>query len=342
MVSKLFKLIVGLSLMTAGTILALGMAETAFRLVLALTPTKSIPSDRPKYYFKAEKASTLQDYDLDPKRPDNAFRLAVIGDSYSYAPYMQFTDAFPKVLERMLNLNDTEMRGEVINYGVPAYSTSHEIAVAEKAVREESQVLLLQITLNDPEIKPIRPTGITFFNTWGPLALTGWQRTIFDHWKSGFFVLSRLRNEKTRRAYIQYFLDLFNKEETWRNFARSVRKIAEIARTTNTPLVAVIFPLFGVPLDDSYPFHPCHQKAQALLAELKVATLDLFDLYEGLPLERMQVIPNVDRHPNEIAHRMAAERIYDFLVEQNLVPSELVIRQRFKGRTQIIKEEVYP
>jgi hypothetical protein len=38
---------------------------------------------------------------------------------------------------------------------------------------------------------------------------------------------------------------------------------------------------------------------------------------------------------------MAAEEIYSWLLKENLVPPQLQIAKRFKGRTRIIKEEPY-
>lgn len=321
-----------------GLFVSLLCIEIGYRIVVWSSSQPPRWSDRPRYYFQAGKAETLQDYQYPDEKPQNRFRVGVIGDSYSFAPYMQFTDAFPKVLERMLNLNQGEPQAEVINHGVPAYSTSHEVKTAAKALEQGSDLLLLQITLNDPEIKPITPIGITHFNTWGPLQLTGWKATVVRYWSSLGFVIQRLHNESTRRRYIEYFINLFEKPDTWANFERSTKEIVKRAKEKNVPLVAVVFPLFGVPLDSEYPFHRCHEKVGTLLKSLDVPLLDLFSLYEGIPIHRLQVIPEEDRHPNEIAHRMAAERIYDWLEGLGIIPEPLRITAKYKKRTQIIKE----
>lgn len=324
-----------------GLILSLILVEGAVRAWGYFAKPAPVWSDRPPYYFQAESAETLGDYRYPPEKAPGGYRISVVGDSYSFAPYMQFTDAFPKVLERMLNLNEGVQRAEVINHGVPAYSTSHEVEPARKAVREQSDVVLLQITLNDPELKALRPIGITQFNTWGPLQPTGWKKTVLDHWKTAGLVANRLHNEKTRREYVKYFLDLFENPRSYSVFEKSVREIKKVTDAGGSKLVAVVFPLFGVPLDDAYPFRPAHDKVAALMAAEGIPLLDLFDLYKGIPLHRMQVIPDVDRHPNEIAHRMAAERIYSWLVGRGLVPEAFRIRKRFVKRTQTVKEEPF-
>jgi lysophospholipase L1-like esterase len=340
------KFLINCFILTAGVIVAFLLVEIIFRastlLSTKFSPSPSVQqSDRPAYYVQHEDSQTLQDYPYAEKKPENTFRISVVGDSYSFAPYMQFTDAFPKVLERMLSLNKTQLKAEVINHGVPAYSTSHEIEVVEKAIALRSDLILLQITLNDAEIKPYRPIGITFFDTWGSLKVTGWKKGVLDHWKSLAFVITRIHNEKTRKDYIKYFNDLFEKEKTWTHFARSVDTIINTVNKHQKKLVAVIFPLFGVPLDNRYPFLQTHQKIQNYLNSKNVDTLDLLNRFKGLPIDRMQVIPGVDRHPNEIAHRIAAEAIYDWLEQKEYIPNELRIRKKFKKRTQIVREEPF-
>jgi hypothetical protein len=58
-------------------------------------------------------------------------------------------------------------------------------------------------------------------------------------------------------------------------------------------------------------------------------------MYKGIPLERLQVIPGVDRHPNEIAHRMAAEKIYLWMEDQKLLPEIAIISEKFATRLGI-------
>jgi lysophospholipase L1-like esterase len=326
-----------------GVILSLIAVEGAVRIIEHKSKSSEPSwSDRPRYYIRPELSETMQDYPITRPKPSNVFRLAVIGDSYTFAPYMQFTDAFPKILERMLNLNGTTERGQVINYGVPAYSTNHEIATVDRAIRDEADAILLQITLNDPEIKPYRPKGITVFDSFGKLKLSGWKASLLNRWRTAHFVVTRLHNEKTRRDYISYFQNLFDTPKNWNHFETSLRTLVATARKANKPIYAAIFPLFGVPLNEAYPFFPCHQKVAALLAELSVPTTDLFSLYRGIPLERIQVIPGIDRHPNEIAHRMAAEHLYDWLVdEQRAIPESLQIKMKFTDRTRIVDEPPY-
>jgi hypothetical protein len=118
-------------------------------------------------------------------------------------------------------------------------------------------------------------------------------------------------------------------EKTWKPFTESMGRLVGLARESKTPIVAVVFPLFGIAMDDKYPFYPVHAKVNELMTSLDVPNLDVSNIYKGIPLEHLQVIPGVDRHPNEIAHRMAAERIYLWLEAERALPEQLVIREKF-------------
>ena len=294
-------------------------------------------SDRPRFYFNSPKNISMQDYGYEVPKPQNRYRIAAIGDSFTFAPYMQFTDTYVKKLEQMLNLQDGGRTTEVINYGVPAYSTSHEIPVTKKAIREGADLILLQITLNDPEIKHHTPSGLKEHmpDRFGALSLSGKLGSIAKRWKTLGFILTRFHNTETHRAYADYFLYLFNNPRTWTPFKRSMSNLVETARKANIPVRAVVFPLFGLPMDETYPFFSIHEKVAELMGELNVPSLDLSPIYKDIPLARLQVIPGVDRHPNEIAHRMAAEEIYLWLEDMHILPPESLIQGKFATRLGI-------
>ncbi len=318
-----------------GTMIALGALEVVVRLATPSKPSQGPTwSDRPLFYFRSPGAPSMQGYPYSPTKEAGTFRIAVVGDSFTFAPYMQFTDTFSSKLEQMLKVSGTQRKVEVINYGVPAYSTSHEVEVVKKAVAEGADLILLQITLNDPEVKHHKPSGITenMQDKFGALKMTGAVGRLAQHWKTLGFVLTRLHNTKTHRAYIEYFNDLFSNPRSWKPFVASMTEIVDTAKAGHVPVISVVFPLFGLPMDERYPFYEIHKKVVDLMSSLNVPILDVSEIYKGIPLEHLQVIPGVDRHPNEIAHRMAAEKIYLWLEQRNLIPKEFLITEKFATR----------
>jgi hypothetical protein len=333
--TPLVKILIQVSISLFGIVLACTVIEIGFRLFM---PAPRPPAhDRPREYYIHEESRTFQDYPHATVKPEGVFRIAVIGDSFTFAPYMQFDDTFPKRMERYLNLNTNQRKVEVINYGVPAYSTSHEVPVAERAIKEGADFILFQITLNDPEIKPYTPTQLyRERNKFGELQL---EHPIFKYWTTLAFALKRIHNRGTQHNYKQKFFDLFENEKTWNNFSTSWGKIREIMNTSQVPTAAVLFPLFGYPVSDAYPFWPLHKKVSLLMSTLQIPLLDVSSIYKDLPLDRLQVLPGKDFHPNEIAHRMASERILEWLKQEKKVPEDLFPKRAFPQRIGITLEK---
>lgn len=337
------KIVSGCCVSLFGLVVAVVLIEIVLRFSGVTKQLAIRWDDRPKFYFGHQGQENLQDYPYSPEKPANTFRIGVVGDSYTFAPFMQFTDAFPKILERMLNLNETAHRAEVINYGVPAYSADHEAPVVKKAYRSGVDLVILQITLNDAELKPLTPTGIRkdMPDRFGELQPTEKQQKIFRFSRLAELVVRRLHNTRTHQNYIDYFYEVFNHPRGWRMFVDSVKRMQEMGKRHNKPFVAVVFPIFGIAVDDNYPFFALHKKITDQLEQLGVPCLDLAEIYRDIPVDRLQVWPGVDRHPNEIAHRMAAEEIYIWLVENNLIPQDLQIQLMHSTRLGINPQPDY-
>ena len=292
--------------------------------------------DRPLFYYVPAEAKSLRVAYSNPKKPEGTYRIAVVGDSFSFAPYMQYDDAFPKRLERMLNL-EGKRKVEVVNMGVPGFSSSHEVREIRNFLQEgDVDLVLLQITLNDPEFKPIQPKGITvLINPYAKFDASSWTNPILKHWKTLGFIAARIHNHLVGEEYKNYYFKLYRDERAMTLFKKSIDKIKQICATRNIPLVASIFPLFGYNLDDTYPFKPMHETIHDTLKSFQVPYLELFNAYRGATAERLTVLPGEDFHPNEIAHRIAAEEIYAWLVNEHRIPEELIIKSLYKDRVQI-------
>ncbi len=298
--------------------------------------------DRPQFYYNPPASRSLRGMTHDAKKPDGAFRIAVVGDSYSFGPFLQFDDTFARRLERMLNLNEGGRVVEVPNYGIPALSTSHEIKEIERALGDKPDLILLQITLNDPEVKYYAPTGIQVKrNPMGALVVeerAGW---LSRHSRLAAFIAGRLHNSASHREYIDYFHRLYVDPVGMARYRKSLSRIVELCEKRKVRLAAIVFPLFGTRVDENYPFRDLHEIIHKELESRGVPFLDLTESFRGIPPERLQVMPGEDFHPNEIGHRIAAESIYRWLVHGGLVPGELGKTSFYRERDQIeLKEEL--
>lgn len=315
-----------------GLLAALIIVEIGFRILHRHQAPSPKFRDRPHYFYLPEYASNRDRLYSASKEP-NTFRVIVIGDSFSEAGENQFDDVFPKRLERMLNLNNAHRVVEVLNWGTPGFSTAHEVNLVRRAIGEFSpDLIILQITLNDPEVVPYRVKNKNVVED-------GSFNALLANWTSLTFLRARLDNLRSRRDYIEYYSNLFENKESWGLFSSSMERIAEATRTAKIPLLAVTFPLFSHPIDESYPFGQQHKKISELLSALQVQSVDLQAAYRDIPVDRLQVRPGVDSHPNEIAHRIAADRIYRALESSNLIPADIKIKRYDQHRNARVRKD---
>ena len=301
-----------------GIIFALLFVEILFRTITYFSITQKQVFDRPQRYVMGRHQAEKPNLNDDLPKPPGTFRILAVGDSFTFGQGIQRYDAYPARLETMLNFSESPNKAEVINWGVKGYSTFQEAELVRKGLAHlNPDAIILQITLNDPEMVPYRVTH-KYLDKYGHVALTN---PIFKYWKSLRFVVERVINSQSQKEYTKYYFDLFNNPETWDRFVGALNTIKRDADEKNVPLLAVVFPLFTHPLDASYPFADLHTKIDQQLTLLNIPTEDLLNDFAGMNPTRLQVMPGVDSHPNEIAQRIAAESIYRMLRKIPFVPS---------------------
>lgn len=324
--------VVNLLVALSAVLVSMIVLELAVRVPLARAPSTPT-SDRPRTYYLPAMANSLRGNVFTPELKSGP-RICIIGDSFSFGPGLQFFDTFPHKLKQLLNLNGYQPAMDVINYGTPGASTEDEVQILEKAFVAQPDLIVLEITLNDPQSEPFRKLPIEFAR----------QETYLGRWFSWSalykLVTTRLFNQRTITRYIDYHQELFSKTESFDRFANSLTAIKSKADAKNIPLTVMVFPLFDFPLDKTYPFSNIHQKISGKLDELRIPHLDLFESYRGMNHERLQIQPGADSHPNEIAHRIAAEALYGWLIDEDVIPSTYQAQRTYNSRQAVFQRAV--
>ena len=101
----------------------------------------------------------------------------------------------------------------------------------------------------------------------------------------------------------------------------SLLRIGALAKAHHIPWIAAIFPLLGNALDESYPFVRAHERVAAAAQSAGAIVLDLLPTYRGKNWRLLVVEGEADEHPNELAHRLAAEAIAGSV--DKLIPSRV-------------------
>ena len=82
---SLTSVLVTLATAVFGVVMALGVVEVGVRAFVSTAPKGPKWSDRPAFYFRSPGAPTMQNYPYNPQKPAGTFRVAVIGDSFTFA-----------------------------------------------------------------------------------------------------------------------------------------------------------------------------------------------------------------------------------------------------------------
>ena len=256
----------------------------------------------------------------EPGPKEDQFRIVVVGDSFAWGDGVHAEDAFPDRLEIRLNAVSRGDRFEVVNWSRPGWNTVRQYrSLKDRLDWLDPDLLILSVVLNDAE--PTEPEELEELRTGivtrepGP----GLSASLYGHSRLYQWAWDRLENTRRRRELTAYYHSLFHGEH-WQAFGRAVRSLHKATRSRSIPMILVVFPIFDCQLDDSYPYLELHAKAGEVGESLDVPVLDLTEEYQAVDARRLAVIPFTNAHPNELAHRMAADAIVDYLARGRLVP----------------------
>jgi lysophospholipase L1-like esterase len=232
------------------------------------------------------------------------YRVAAVGDSFTFGFGVPEEETYPSVLSSILNRSQAarKRRFEVLNLGVVGYNTQDEAAVVErKALPLEPRMVIIGYVLNDPEIDP-RPSLHKYFDApvwWRNfhvlrLLHLGWNWV--DVWRFG------------GGDYIRY-LHAPDREK-WQSVVAAFGRIRVLARERGTRVMVVIFPMVPPDAWAAYPYRDLHlQVARAARSE-GFEVVDLLPVFLPHPPSDLRVSVE-DGHPNALGHELAARAIAD-------------------------------
>jgi lysophospholipase L1-like esterase len=131
--------------------------------------------------------------------------------------------------------------------------------------------------------------------------------TIYYRWKA--------RRDPDIAHYYQFLLPAY-RGPPWEQQQRRLKAIRDFVAARGGRLLVVTFPFLHEPLDDTYAFRFVHEELGKFWRDLNVPHLDLLAVYRG-ESPRNLMVNRFDAHPNEFAHKLAAEAIGKF-IETNL------------------------
>jgi len=93
----------------------------------------------------------FRDYEYSLKKPENVFRIAILGDSFTFGYGIKINETYPKQLEKMLNKKGGH-NYEVLNFGVNGRNTLLEAKFLKEMVLDfEPDLVIVGFFPNDAD-----------------------------------------------------------------------------------------------------------------------------------------------------------------------------------------------
>ncbi|MCH7873328.1 MAG: hypothetical protein IID33_16655 [Planctomycetes bacterium] len=280
----------------------------------------------------------LRDREFATPKPRDVYRIVVIGDSVTFGFRLEQQQAFPKMVEALLNRHSPagSPTYEVLNLGVNGYNTTQAVeALRVRGLRFEPDLIIYAYVLNDPQGYSLEAEALAVLRARAekPLHMARY----FP--RSGLLQMLSAQLQRLspahRRLYLSepgyvafdagthcaYFHALHNNEETW---TRVTDGMATLARLTSEPrsvpvLVAVI------PIDTEqgfspYPMQDLHDKVAAEARNEGFQTLDLAPVFRLVSAELDGEFYLDFLHPNLKGNEVLAVALLKWLSESADLP----------------------
>jgi hypothetical protein len=191
----------------------------------------------------------------------------------------------------------------VVNLALPGMNTvDHAAQLAGEGMAYGPDVVLVGYVLNDSEDSQAAEARRAADWSQPPRA-----PGLLDRSALVRMIRGRLWATAENRRRISGYKSMYaDSAPGWVAARQALKKMGALCRERGVPMVVAIFPLFGNPMDDRYPFPEIHAKVAEAASEAGAKVVDLLPAYRGLRWELLVVDGVDDEHPNEIAHRIAA------------------------------------
>jgi lysophospholipase L1-like esterase len=227
-------------------------------------------------------------------KPAGVFRILALGDSYTMGVGVHERDVFESRLEELLNARSggngpSARRYEVVNCGVSGYATREERILFETIAADYQPDLVLLLPVFNDDMSWVDEVKAGLIDTGSrPQPLFAAQGLV-----------ERARRERTY------------------DYTRSMDELLRLDALVRQQGARLVVAPFRN--EESAPWDGL---LQALAATLRGTDIPYHDLGPALlrdPGRDLKVHP-IDGHPNEVAHRLAAEELLQFLQAQHLLP----------------------
>jgi hypothetical protein len=253
------------------------------------------------------------------EKPAGRFRVACLGDSYTYGHGVDNDETWPSQLERCLR-DRGRLDVDVLNWGVGGYCTVQEAVQLEARVLDfDPDLVLLGFFLNDVDREigtdETLPGPLLFWlrpHKRGPIA------RLRRNWLTADLLMDRAYRTLATRAQIERQTELIDERNPgWSRTRASLLSMRDMLAARDVDFAVVLYPLL-VRSGGALASHQGYSVVREFLIKSSIPHLDLEPVFAPLDVGRLRN-HLFDSHPNGEAHGIAAREIADFLDAEGLL-----------------------
>ncbi|MEW6009196.1 MAG: SGNH/GDSL hydrolase family protein [Candidatus Omnitrophota bacterium] len=273
----------------------------------------------------------FRDTEHNIEKPKGFFRILILGDSFTYGLGVEAEQTYPKVLEKILNDMPVrkEVRYEVFNMGIAGIGTLEEREILKYAIKYKPDLVFLGLfvenrwnlgngnDLCDNFKTQGQPTGESLgFKPRLADYLNSFQRFLAAHSELYFILMTKGGTFFRRNLVgIRQGRNMIELEKSWDITQQILKQINIIAKDSRAKFAIVRIPF----LYDVYNNKP--DRVSEILVDFskanKINICNLLDFFRGQ--RHRDLYYPADGHWKALAHKLAAEEIFRYLIEKNLL-----------------------
>ena len=262
-------------------------------------------------FFKLARFRTnsdgLRDREYQIKKPENTFRVVVLGSSLTMACGIDIDDAFHSLLENRLNNESSNTSYEFINFGVGGYDLLDCLAMLKyKALKYEPDLIFFCTDVREPNLNREKSRTNTKYNK---MKRQSFFRSYLIEFASRNKVLSFFAKKKEPNSNIADDHDVNDKIRDLEILENIFLQLGAISKQYNVPVCLV---------RNNYFINKNREETEKLALKYGLYYVDTSYAFKKGKVKDY-IIYKIDAHPNAAAHKIFASILYDYLKEKRLL-----------------------
>ncbi len=256
----------------------------------------------------------FRDRDYSFKKPDNVFRILIVGDSQTFGHGIdRLEDTYPKKLETSLNAAAGSKKFEVLSFARPGWnSDSHLQYLYKKGLSYQPDLIILSLYHNDilpPAYFDCDSTDLDLFDESHFFSPVLKSSAFYNFLK--FRINRALEASGSKPNYIQCRKQIYN-SRGWDMQRLYLDTIIGTAKKNKIHFMMTVIPVL-FKLSEDYPMRFAHEKLKNFCGERNLRCVDFFE--EGISGSdaRDFIISEGDRHLNEKGTELIANVLFGIL-----------------------------